>query len=115
MRKLLAFQGSTDNQECPQTSAGWDGLIFGPNFADAALVGPRSSPFAHLGCKELWVYTDATNTIATNFYTTLGFAILGPVIESAPGLTMDVQYSIETNSSPDLSKRLAFLRLVAYR
>jgi hypothetical protein len=39
MRKLLAFQGSTDNQECPQTSAGWDGLIFGPNFADAALSG----------------------------------------------------------------------------
>ena len=43
----------------------------------------------HLSCKELWVYTDAIDTIATEFYTGLGFEILGPAIESAPGRTMD--------------------------
>ena len=43
----------------------------------------------HLTCKELWVYTGATDKIATKFYTGLGFEILGPAIESAPGRTMD--------------------------
>ena len=43
----------------------------------------------HLSCRELWVYTDATDTIAAKFYAGLGFEILGPAVESAPGRTMD--------------------------
>jgi ribosomal protein S18 acetylase RimI-like enzyme len=43
----------------------------------------------HQSFKELWVYTDAADTIATKFYTGLGFEILGPAIESAPGRTTD--------------------------
>jgi GNAT superfamily N-acetyltransferase len=43
----------------------------------------------HLGCKELWVYTDAIDTVVAKFYTDLGFKILGPALESAPGQTMD--------------------------
>ena len=43
----------------------------------------------HLSFTELWVYTDATNTIVAKFYTALGFEILGPAIESAPGRTME--------------------------
>ena len=42
-----------------------------------------------LSCRELWVYTDATDTIAAKFYTGLGFEALGPAVESAPGRTMD--------------------------
>jgi RimJ/RimL family protein N-acetyltransferase len=57
-------------------------------FGRAAIIAVRD--FARqLSCKELWVYTDATDKIAIKFYTSLGFEILGPAIESAPGLTMD--------------------------
>ena len=42
-----------------------------------------------LTCKELWVYTGATDKIAVKFYTCLGFELLGPAIEWAPGRTMD--------------------------
>jgi RimJ/RimL family protein N-acetyltransferase len=43
----------------------------------------------NLSCKELWVYTDATDKIAIKFYARLGIELLGPAIEWAPGLTMD--------------------------
>ncbi len=42
-----------------------------------------------LSCRELWVCTDTTDTIAAKFYTGLGFKILGPAIESAQGQTTD--------------------------
>jgi GNAT superfamily N-acetyltransferase len=42
-----------------------------------------------LACKELWVYIGADDEIAKKFYTCLGFEILGPAVESAPGRTMD--------------------------
>jgi RimJ/RimL family protein N-acetyltransferase len=42
-----------------------------------------------LPCKELWVYTVATDNIAMKFYTSLGFELLGPAIEWAPGRTMN--------------------------
>ena len=57
-------------------------------FGRAAIIAVCD--FAHqLSCKELWVYTDAADTIATKFYTGLGFEILGPAIKWAPGRTMD--------------------------
>jgi ribosomal protein S18 acetylase RimI-like enzyme len=40
-------------------------------------------------CKELWVYTDSSDEIARSFYTSLGFEILGPARDHAPGKTMD--------------------------
>jgi hypothetical protein len=35
------------------------------------------------------VYTCAADKVGIKFYTSLGFELLGPVIESAPGRTMD--------------------------
>jgi hypothetical protein len=43
----------------------------------------------NLSCKELWVYTDATDKIAIKFYASLGLELLGPAIEWAPGRTID--------------------------
>jgi GNAT superfamily N-acetyltransferase len=43
----------------------------------------------NLTCTELWVYTGATDNVAIKFYTSLGFKLLGPAVEWAPGRTMD--------------------------
>jgi RimJ/RimL family protein N-acetyltransferase len=57
-------------------------------YGSAAIIA--LSDFARsLGCKELWVYTDATNNVAMKFYASLGFELLGPATQWAPGRTMD--------------------------
>jgi RimJ/RimL family protein N-acetyltransferase len=43
----------------------------------------------HTGFKELWVYTGVRDEIARMFYANLGFEVLGPAREWAPGRTMD--------------------------
>jgi ribosomal protein S18 acetylase RimI-like enzyme len=40
-------------------------------------------------CKELWVYTGSRDHIARNFYTNLGFKVVGPARDCAPASTMD--------------------------
>ena len=39
--------------------------------------------------KELWVYTGSQDHIARSFYMSLGFELLGPAHNYAPGRTMD--------------------------
>jgi GNAT superfamily N-acetyltransferase len=41
------------------------------------------------GSTELWVYTDLHDDVARSFYTSLGFEVLGPASEYAPGRTTD--------------------------
>jgi RimJ/RimL family protein N-acetyltransferase len=41
------------------------------------------------GSKELWIYTDSHDEVARIFYLSLGFEILGPASDHAPGKTMD--------------------------
>jgi RimJ/RimL family protein N-acetyltransferase len=43
----------------------------------------------HLAVEELWVYTGSSDTIAVNFYRSLGFEVLGAAADWAPGRTMD--------------------------
>jgi ribosomal protein S18 acetylase RimI-like enzyme len=43
----------------------------------------------HLGVEELWVYTGSSDSIAVNFYRSLGFEVLGTAAAWAPGQTMD--------------------------
>ena len=43
----------------------------------------------HLAVKELWVYTGSSDSIAVNFYRSLGFEVLGAAADWAPGRTMD--------------------------
>ena len=40
-------------------------------------------------CKELWVYTGASDEVARLFYTKLGFELLGSARDYAPGQTID--------------------------
>jgi RimJ/RimL family protein N-acetyltransferase len=42
-----------------------------------------------MGCKELWVYTGASDEAARHFYTKVGFELLGSARDSAPGKTID--------------------------
>jgi RimJ/RimL family protein N-acetyltransferase len=57
-------------------------------FGSAAII-VLSNFVRNLTCKELWVYTGATDNIAIKFYTRLGFELLGPAAEWAPGRTME--------------------------
>jgi ribosomal protein S18 acetylase RimI-like enzyme len=41
------------------------------------------------GSTELWVYTGLDDDVARSFYTRLGFEVLGPASEYAPGKTTD--------------------------
>jgi ribosomal protein S18 acetylase RimI-like enzyme len=41
------------------------------------------------GSTELWVYTGSNDNIARTFYLSLGFEVLGPASDYAPGRTMD--------------------------
>ena len=41
------------------------------------------------GSTELWDYTGLQDAVARSFYTSLGFEVLGPGSEYAPGKTMD--------------------------
>jgi len=41
------------------------------------------------GSTELWVYTDSQDDVARNFYTSLGFEVLGPASDYASGKTTD--------------------------
>jgi RimJ/RimL family protein N-acetyltransferase len=41
------------------------------------------------GSTELWVYTGLQDSVARSFYTSLGFEVLGPASEYAPGKTTD--------------------------
>jgi GNAT superfamily N-acetyltransferase len=41
------------------------------------------------GSIELWVYTGCHDDVARSFYLSLGFEILGPASDYAPGRTMD--------------------------
>jgi GNAT superfamily N-acetyltransferase len=41
------------------------------------------------GSTELWVYTGVRDDAARSFYTSLGFEVLGPASEHAPGKTTD--------------------------
>src|SRR6516165_4090552 len=41
------------------------------------------------GSRELWVYTGLQDGVARSFYTSLGFEVLGPASEYAPGKTTD--------------------------
>jgi GNAT superfamily N-acetyltransferase len=43
----------------------------------------------NIGCKTLWVYTGAEDQIAIQFYQKVGFAVVGPAGQSAPGQTMN--------------------------
>jgi GNAT superfamily N-acetyltransferase len=42
-----------------------------------------------LGCKDLWVYTGSSDNVAVGFYKSLGFELLGPAADWAPGQTME--------------------------
>lgn len=42
-----------------------------------------------MGCKELWVYTGASDAAARHFYTRLDFKLLGSARDRAPGKTID--------------------------
>ncbi len=54
----------------------------------AAAIG-RVVPFARgIGARRLWVYTGGSDTVAVEFYRSLGFELLGPAGDHAPGLTM---------------------------
>ena len=41
------------------------------------------------GPTELWIYTSLHDDAARSFYTSLGFEVLGPASEYAPGKTTD--------------------------
>lgn len=57
---------------------------FGKSAMDA-LIGFAKS----IQAKELWVYTGSADDIAVSFYKSLGFELLGPAADWAPGRTMD--------------------------
>lgn len=42
-----------------------------------------------VGSTELWVYTSSDDETAQIFYTSLGFEVLGPASDCAPGKTLD--------------------------
>jgi RimJ/RimL family protein N-acetyltransferase len=42
-----------------------------------------------LAVEELWVYTGSSDSIAVNFYRSLGFEVLGVAADWAPGRTID--------------------------
>jgi ribosomal protein S18 acetylase RimI-like enzyme len=57
---------------------------FGKHAMDALIDFAR-----HLGVEELWVYTGSSDTIAVDFYRSLGFKVLGAAAHWAPGRTID--------------------------
>jgi ribosomal protein S18 acetylase RimI-like enzyme len=70
---------------------GWFGIR--PRFRRQAIGGNAMYAlidFARsLGCKELWVYTGASDNVAVSFYKSLGFEVLGAAVQWALGQTMD--------------------------
>jgi len=57
---------------------------FGKSAMDALIDFAKS-----IQAKELWVYTGSADDIAVSFYKSLGFELLGPAADWAPGRTMD--------------------------
>jgi RimJ/RimL family protein N-acetyltransferase len=54
-----------------------------------AAIHQLSRVARNAGSTELWVYTGSDNNIARTFYLSIGFEVLGPASDYAPGQTMD--------------------------
>jgi hypothetical protein len=91
--KLSAFQGFTDNRERQRTFVGLAGSRFVLSSAGEDSAAPPSvrllARARTKNCKEIWVYTDAEDHIARDFYLRLDFEVIGPAHEWAYGKTAD--------------------------
>ena len=70
---------------------GW--FAIRPKFRRQGLGSAAIHQLSHVaqnaGSTELWVYTGSSDNIARTFYLSLGFEVLGPASDYAPGRTMD--------------------------
>ena len=83
---------SLDQMPASQIWLGWFGIRpgfrrqgYGTAAIDALVDRARK-----MDCKELWVYTGASDVAARHFYTNLGFELLGSARDCAPGKTIDL-------------------------
>jgi RimJ/RimL family protein N-acetyltransferase len=92
-REIVGVCGLYRLSETPASQAwlGWFGIR--PSFRrkgyGTATIHALADRARTMGCKELRVYTGSSDEVAKDFYTKLGFELLGSACNYAPGQTMD--------------------------
>jgi len=92
-REIVGVCGLYRMHETPASLIwlGWFGIrpAFRRRGYGSATIHSLADRAREMGCKELWVYTGSSDEVAREFYSTLGFKLVGPARDHAPGQTID--------------------------